>query len=96
MNVSLLIVAASTLASSAARAPDGAALYKANCARCHGAAGEGVMGPSLQSTALTQQQIVDLLTKAAAGKQPPHGKAASGWTADQIAAVATYVGTLKK
>jgi len=95
MNISFLMVAG-LVASGVGRAPDGAALYKSNCARCHGAAGEGVMGPSLQTTTLGQQQITDMLSKAVAAKQPPHGTAAAGWTAEQIAAVATYVGTLKK
>jgi cytochrome c len=96
MKRSLMIMAAFTLASSLAWAQDGAALYKTKCAACHGAAGEGKVGPSLQKTALTQQQITDLLTKGAEGKKAPHSKAVSGLTADQAAALATYVGTLKK
>src|SRR5271157_3212911 len=96
MKRSLMVMAAFTLASSMAWAQDGAALYKTKCAACHGAAGEGKIGPSLQKTALTQQQITDLLTKGAEGKKAPHGKALSGLTADQAQAVATYVGTLKK
>jgi len=96
MKRSLMIMAAFTLASSMAWAQDGAALYKAKCATCHGAAGEGKIGPSLQKTALTQQQITDLVTKGVDGKKAPHGKALSGLTADQAQAVATYVGTLKK
>jgi len=82
--------------SSLAWAEDGAALYKTKCAACHGAAGEGKIGPSLQKTAMTPAQITDLLTKGAEGKKAPHGKAVSGLTADQAAAVAAYVGTLKK
>jgi hypothetical protein len=58
--------------------------------------GEGKVGPSLQKTALTQQQITDLLTNGAAGKKAPHSKAMAGLTADQAAALSTYVGTLKK
>jgi len=92
----LIILAAFTLASSIAWAQDGAALYKAKCAACHGAAGEGKVGPSLQKASLTQEQITNLLTKGAEGKKAPHSKAMSGLTADQAAAVATYVGTLKK
>jgi len=96
MKRSLMILAAFTLASSMAWAQDGAALYKTKCAMCHGPMGEGKVGPSLQKTALTQAQITDLLTKGAEGKKAPHSKAISGLTADQAAAVATYVGTLKK
>jgi len=96
MKRSLMLLAAFALASSLAWAQDGAALYKTKCAACHGAMGEGKVGPSLQKTSLTQQQITDLLTKGAEGKKAPHSKAVSGLTADQAAAVATYVGTLKK
>lgn len=98
MKRSLMLFAAFALASSMAWAQDGAALYKSKCAACHGAAGEGKTGgpPSLQKTTLTQAQITDLLTKGAEGKKAPHGKAVSGLTADQAAAIATYVGTLKK
>jgi mono/diheme cytochrome c family protein len=96
MKRSLMILAAFTLAAGMAWAQDGAALYKSKCAMCHGAAGEGKVGPSLQKTSLTQQQITDLLTKGAAGKKAPHSKAVSGLTEEQATAVATYVGTLKK
>jgi len=98
MKRSLMILAAFTLASSLTWAQDGAALYKSKCAMCHGAAGEGKAGgpPSLQKTTLTPAQITDLLTKGAEGKKAPHSKAVSGLTADQAAAIATYVGTLKK
>jgi len=92
----VLMMAALAVVSSLAWAEDGAALYKTKCAACHGAAGEGKIGPSLQKTAMTPAQITDLLTKGAEGKKAPHGKAVSGLTADQAAAVAAYVGTLKK
>jgi len=96
MKRSLITLAAFTLAASMVWAQDGAALYKSKCAACHGAAGEGKVGPSLQKTTLTQAQITDLLTKGAEGKKAPHGKAVAGLTADQATAIATYVGTLKK
>jgi mono/diheme cytochrome c family protein len=92
----VLMMAALAVVSSLAWAEDGAALYKTKCAACHGAAGEGKIGPSLQKTAMTPAQITDLLTKGAEGKKAPHSKAVSGLTADQAAAVAAYVGTLKK
>jgi mono/diheme cytochrome c family protein len=93
----LTMLAAVTLVSSMAWAQDGAALYKsAKCAMCHGAAGEGKVGPSLQKTALNEKQITDLLTNGAAGKKAPHTKAVAGLTAAQAGEVATYVGTLKK
>ena len=76
-------------------AEDGAAIYKAKCAMCHGAAGEGKSGPALKGTALTAAQIADVLEKGAPGKKAPHGKAMAGVTADQASAVAAYVKTLK-
>ena len=92
----LIAVAALTVLTSLTWAQDGAALYKTKCAMCHGAMGEGKVGPSLQKTSMSAAQITDLLTKGAEGKKAPHSKAMAGLTADQASAVATYVGTLKK
>jgi mono/diheme cytochrome c family protein len=92
----LLLATVVTLVSSMAWAQDGAALYKSKCAACHGAMGEGKIGPSLQTTALNQQQISDLITSGATGKKAPHSKAVAGLSADQAAAIATYIMTLKK
>lgn len=76
-------------------AEDGAAIYKAKCAMCHGPNGEGKSGPKLAGTSLTADQIADALTKGAAGKKAPHAKPITGFTADQASAVAAYVKTLK-
>ena len=76
-------------------AEDGAAIFKTKCAMCHGATGEGKSGPALKGTALTAAQITDVLTNGAPGKKAPHGKAVAGITADQAAAVAAFVKTLK-
>jgi mono/diheme cytochrome c family protein len=76
-------------------AEDGAAIYKAKCAACHGPAGEGKVGPALKGTALAPAAIEDEILKGAPGKKAPHGKAMAGITADQAAAVAAYVKTLK-
>jgi mono/diheme cytochrome c family protein len=92
----LMIFAALTILSSLGWAEDGAALYKSKCAMCHGAAGEGKVGPSLQKTTLSEAQVADLLTNGAAGKKAPHAKAVSGVSADQAKAIATYVASLKK
>ena len=74
---------------------DGAALYKAKCAMCHGPDGAGKVGPALKGTKLTDAQIADLLTKGAEGKKAPHAKAVAGVSADQAKAVAEYVKSLK-
>ncbi len=76
-------------------AEDGAAIFKAKCAMCHGAGGEGKSGPALKGTSLTAAQIADVLEKGAPGKKAPHGKAMTGVTADQASAVAEYVKSLK-
>jgi mono/diheme cytochrome c family protein len=92
----IVVLAALIALSSVAWAEDGAALYKQNCAMCHGAAGEGKSGPSLQKTSLSAAQVTDVLTKGMEGKKPPHNKPYSKLTADQASAVATYVASLKK
>jgi mono/diheme cytochrome c family protein len=90
------MLAALAVFSCLAWAEDGAALYKAKCAACHGAAGEGKVGPSLQKTTLSEKQIADLIANGAAGKKAPHTKGVSGVSADQAGAIATYVAGLKK
>jgi mono/diheme cytochrome c family protein len=91
--VALFIVG---LASSMAlAAEDGAAIYKAKCAMCHGPDGAGKSGPALKGSALTADQIAAALTKGAEGKKAPHGKPMAGITPEQAAAVAAFVKTLK-
>ena len=92
----MMMLTAMAVFSSLAWAQDGAALYKTKCAGCHGAAGEGKVGPSLQKTSLTDKQIADLLTNGAAGKKAPHAKGVAGLTPDQATALASYVASLKK
>ena len=55
-------------------AEDGAAIYKAKCAMCHGPDGAGKSGPALKGTALTAAQVADVLTNGAPGKKAPHAK----------------------
>ena len=92
----MMILAAFSVLSTMVWAEDGAALYKTKCAMCHGAMGEGKVGPSLQKTSLTEKQIADLISNGAAGKKAPHSKGVAGVTADQATAIATYVASLKK
>ena len=79
----------------AALADDGAAKYKAKCAGCHGADGGGKMGPALKGTSLTDDQIVDVITKGNDAKKAPHKKPLSGLSADDAKAVADFVKSLK-
>ena len=73
-------------------AEDGAAIYKAKCAACHGADGAGKVGPALKGT---KADVADLVQNGAAGKKAPHSKGVSGVSADQAKAVADYVKSLK-
>ncbi len=91
----LTVIALLSMSCVAWAAEDGAAIYKSKCAACHGPDGAGKIGPAVKGTALTAPQITDLLTKGAAGKKAPHGKAVSGLTEDQATAVAGYVKSLK-
>jgi mono/diheme cytochrome c family protein len=78
-----------------ALADDGAAIYKAKCAACHGAEGQGKIGPALKGTSLSADQIAGFLTKGDEAKKPPHKKPMSGLSADDAKAVAEYVKSLK-
>ena len=86
VSIVLLALAMST----AAFAADGAALFKAKCSGCHGANGEGKMGPKIAgSTAVS-----DVLTNGGKTKAP-HTKPFANLTADDIKAIADYVAGLK-
>jgi cytochrome c553 len=96
--VAVITVALLTIPLAAWAAEDGAALFKAKCAMCHGAAGEGKAAtkiPALKGTALTAVQIADLLTKGVEGKRAPHTKPVAGLTAEQVKAIADFAKTLK-
>ncbi len=79
-------------------AEDGAALYKAKCAVCHGANGEGkpaMKVPAIKGTKMEMNQLVDQLMKGDSTKKPPHNKGMSGLNEEQATAIAEYVKTLK-
>ena len=79
----------------AAFAQDGAATYKAKCAGCHGADGQGKVGPALKGTSLSADDIAGLLTKGNDAKKAPHKKAMAGLSAEDAKSVAEYVKSLK-
>ena len=76
-------------------AADGAQIYKAKCAGCHGPNGEGKVGSNLKATKLGEDDIVMLLSKGEESKKAPHKKAMSGLSDEDIKAVAHYVKSLK-
>ena len=90
----LTAIAVLLLAFGTAWAKDGASIYKSKCAGCHGAQGEGKVGPKLAGTSLSEDDIVNVLTK---GGQPkaPHTKAYKGVDEKNAKLVAAYVKTLK-
>lgn len=67
---------------------DGAALYKKNCAACHGAAGQGATAPAIAG------QQASKVAKLVSAHPPPMDKVEL--TADETAAVGRFVSTLKK
>lgn len=76
-------------------AADGGATYKMKCSGCHGAEGQGKIGPALKGTSLSADQIVALLTTGDEAKKPPHKKPLNGLSADDAKAVADHVKSLK-
>ncbi len=56
---------------------DGAALYAASCAGCHGASGEGGFGPALVGAGLSANQIITV-TSSGAGVMPGFASSLSG------------------
>jgi len=86
----ILVVLAMAMMMSTAAFADGAAIYK-KCQGCHGANGEGKMGPKIAGT--DAAKVTDVLTNGGQEKAP-HKEAFKGLSADDIAAVAAYVAGL--
>lgn len=85
----MLVVIAAMMMSTAAFAEDGAALYKAKCAACHGAAGEGKLGPAIKG----KTNAADVASKG--GLKGPHAKPIAGLSDDQAKAIGDFVAGLK-
>jgi mono/diheme cytochrome c family protein len=97
--ISLIVL--SGMMAAAAMASDGAALYKAKCALCHGANGSGdtPSGKSmkvrdLRSDAVQKQTDIELTKTIAGGKgkMPAYGKQLS---TDDVKAIIGFIRTLK-
>lgn len=69
---------------------DGAALFSANCSSCHGAGGEGGVGPDIRGED-NVERVKEQVTNGG-GAMPAFGDTLS---AEEIAAVAEYVTTLQ-
>jgi len=73
---------------------DGAATYKAKCASCHGASGEGKgKNPALKG--VDADTIVQQVTKGKPDSKAPHKKPISGVSEAQAKALAEFIQTLK-
>jgi cytochrome c oxidase cbb3-type subunit 3 len=81
----------SSEASSKKSAASGRQLFSRNCARCHGARGQGKNGPKLAGKSLGQDQIEETVTNGRSPKMPAFGKQLSS---AEIKAVAAYVSKL--
>jgi cytochrome c553 len=78
-------------------ADDGAGLYKAKCAACHGADGAGKPAakiPSLISEESKKMSDADL--EKAVAEKPKHAGVAKALTPDQVKMVVGYVRSLQK
>ena len=85
----ILAALAMMMMSTVAFADEGAAMYQAKCAGCHGAAGEGKMGPAIKG----KTNVADVITKG--GLKGPHAKPINGVSDDQAKAIGDFVAGLK-
>ena len=91
----LIVIGLAASLASPVFAEDGAAIYKAKCAGCHGPEGQGKVGPALKGSSMSADDIAGLLTKGNDAKKPPHKKPMSSLSAEDAKAVADFVKTLK-
>jgi mono/diheme cytochrome c family protein len=80
----IVLAALAMMMCTTAFAEDGATLYKAKCAACHGAAAEGKSAPAIKG----KDNVVDVLTNG--GKKSIHAKPFSA-TPDQAKAIADFL-----
>jgi mono/diheme cytochrome c family protein len=83
-------------------AEDGAALYKAKCAACHGANGEGkpaMKAPSLvsdEAKKLSDADLTDFIANGGKEKKATHAFSKKGVSDDQVKALVAYIRELQK
>jgi mono/diheme cytochrome c family protein len=89
-----LLITSLILLAVPAMAEDGAALFKAKCAACHGADGAKMAKADLSSAAIQGKTDADLVTFVATNAK--HNFKTKGLSDDQIKSVVTFLRTLKK
>jgi mono/diheme cytochrome c family protein len=94
LRIATVAVASISMLAIPALAQDGATLFKTKCAMCHGDQGQGKPAMGAPKLVGTTKSVVDVLTKGGEPKAP-HIKPMSTVTADQAAALAAFVKTLK-
>lgn len=72
--------------------PDGAAIYKAKCAMCHGADGKGKTALVPANEKLSVEELAKVIADGKAPKMPAYK---SKLSAEEIKAVSTFVKNLK-
>jgi len=89
--VTLLLLVLSTSGSAQS---GGGALYKAKCASCHGASGEG-KGKTPALKGVDADTIVQQITKGKPDSKAPHKKPMSGVNEAQAKALAEFIQSFK-
>jgi len=102
MVVAIMAVALFILIPNLSWAEDGAALYKAKCAACHGGDGAGKPAakvPSVvsdQAKKMSDADLSDMIANGGPNKKAMHAFASKGLTPDQVKAVVAAVRDLQK
>jgi mono/diheme cytochrome c family protein len=58
------------------------------CAKCHGPQGQGLIGPALSPTSVSDEKAVEQIVTEGFGKMPPVGR---GWDERQLNALTAYL-----
>src|SRR5690242_18135413 len=78
-------------------AEDGAALYKAKCAACHGADATGKPAAKIPSLVADEaKKMSDADMAKAVTEKPKHAGVAKSLTPDQVTAIVSHIRTLQK
>jgi len=93
MLVMIIAVAMFILIPNLSWAEDGAALYKAKCAMCHGPDGKKVAGHDLSGADVQKKSEADLA--AAVTGTAKHPAPVKALAADDVKAIVTFIKTLK-